>query len=153
MMGAPAPRRFTGWHMTAILVGFFTIVIAVNILMATFAVRSFGGVVVENSYVASQKFNGWLDEAARQDALGWEVKVVRQSDDHLLVTLRGPKTMPRRIMAVAQHPLGRQPDQNLILSQRGDGRYLSTRPISAGRWRLKLELIADGHAWRDEKDI
>jgi len=52
--------RFTGWHMTFILVSFFAVVIAVNLTMAHFASSTFGGLVVENSYVASQKYDGWL---------------------------------------------------------------------------------------------
>jgi nitrogen fixation protein FixH len=40
---------FTGRHMTAILVGFFGVVIAVNLLMARFATSTFGGIVVENT--------------------------------------------------------------------------------------------------------
>jgi hypothetical protein len=58
-----APRPFTGRHMAMIMIAFFGVVIAVNVLMARFAVSTFGGVVVENSYVASQHFNRWLDEA------------------------------------------------------------------------------------------
>ena len=42
-------RRFTGWHMTTILVAFFAVVITVNIVMARFALSTFGGTVVENS--------------------------------------------------------------------------------------------------------
>ena len=38
---------------------------------------TFGGVVVENSYVASQDFNGWLDEARAERALGWDADVGR----------------------------------------------------------------------------
>ena len=53
-------RPFTGYHMTAILVAFFGVVIVVNFVMARYAVATFGGTVVDNSYVASQEFNGWL---------------------------------------------------------------------------------------------
>ena len=52
--------RLTGRHVAAIFIGFFAIVIAVNMLMASYAIGGFGGTVVDNSYVASQKFNGWL---------------------------------------------------------------------------------------------
>ena len=62
-------RRFTGWHMTAIMFAFFGVVVSVNMLMATLATRTFGGTVVENSYVASQSFNRWLAEARAQDRL------------------------------------------------------------------------------------
>jgi nitrogen fixation protein FixH len=53
-------KPFTGYHMAAILIGFFGIVIAVNIYMAKVAVGTFGGTVVDNSYVASQNYNEWL---------------------------------------------------------------------------------------------
>ena len=56
-------RKFTGWHMTGILVAFFGVVVSVNVFMARAAISTFGGTVVDNSYVASQKFNGWLDKA------------------------------------------------------------------------------------------
>ena len=56
-------RPFTGRHMAMILVAFFGVVIVVNLIMARYASSTFGGIVVENSYVASQEFNKWLDEA------------------------------------------------------------------------------------------
>ena len=43
--------EFTGRHMAAILVTGFGVVIAVNVLMASLAVGTFGGVVVDNQYV------------------------------------------------------------------------------------------------------
>ncbi|MEC7952654.1 MAG: FixH family protein, partial [Pseudomonadota bacterium] len=64
-------REFTGKHAAAIIVTGFAIIIAVNLFMATLAVRGFGGVIVENSYVAGQEFNDWLDAAEEQEALGW----------------------------------------------------------------------------------
>ncbi|MFD2579774.1 FixH family protein [Novosphingobium colocasiae] len=64
--------RFTGRHMATILVLGFGVVIGINFLMAHYAVSTFGGVVVENSYVASQDFNRWLDEAAKEKGAGLE---------------------------------------------------------------------------------
>ena len=80
-------RPFTGWHMTAILVAGFAVVIAVNMAMATIAVRSFGGTVVENSYVASQKFNGWLAQARAQEKLGWRDRVTLDPARHVRMEL------------------------------------------------------------------
>jgi nitrogen fixation protein FixH len=56
--------------MAAIMVAFFAVVIAVNVYMARLASSTFTGVVVENSYVASQHFNRWLDEARAEERLG-----------------------------------------------------------------------------------
>ena len=75
MSDKPIRKVFTGWHMTAILVGFFSTVIAVNVYMAHAAISTFGGTVVDNSYVASQEFNGWLAAAKKQQQLGWKTGV------------------------------------------------------------------------------
>ena len=61
--------RFTGKHMAAVFIGGFGVVIAVNLVMASYAVGSFHGTVVENSYVASQNYNDWLRQAAASKAL------------------------------------------------------------------------------------
>eukprot|EP01035_Chromulina_nebulosa_P040301 gene40301-54499_t len=60
--------------MTAIMCAFFAVVIGVNMLMASDAIRTFGGTVVDNSYVASQQYNGWLAEARVQRLYGWLTK-------------------------------------------------------------------------------
>lgn len=65
-------RPFTGRHMLAIMLGFFGVVIAVNVTMAVMANRSWTGFVVENSYVAGQHFNENTAEARAQAALGWK---------------------------------------------------------------------------------
>src|SRR3546814_16112365 len=70
---------------------------AVNFLMASLATSTFSGVVVENSYVASQHFNRWLDEAAQEKALGWKVDVQRRTDGRLALALTGvPRSEERR---------------------------------------------------------
>ena len=38
------------------------------------AIGTFGGTVVDNSYVASQNYNRWLADADEQEALGWKTK-------------------------------------------------------------------------------
>jgi nitrogen fixation protein FixH len=80
-------RRFTGRHMLAAMLAFFGVILAVNMAMATLATRTFGGVVVENSYVASQEFNAWLAAARAQRKLGWSAHA-DMIDGHVLVTLR-----------------------------------------------------------------
>ena len=45
---------FTGWHMLTIMLLFFGTIISVNVTMAWNAVTSWSGLVVQNTYVASQ---------------------------------------------------------------------------------------------------
>lgn len=134
-------RRFTGWHMTALLVAGFAVVVAVNVTMATLATRSFGGTVVDNSYVASQRFNGWLAAARAQDALGWRERVVRTGSALTLDVESDSGPIEGAIVsAAANHPLGAAAPVVLQFEALGNGRYRSTAPLPGGRWLLRIEI-------------
>lgn len=145
-------KRFTGWHMMAILVGGFGIVVAVNILMATLAIGSFGGVVVENSYVASQNFNRWLEQAERENALGWNARVLRSGDGRLEVLTDGA---PEGAQATVElrHPLGRSETLAFSLVPAGNGRFLSQNPLPEGRWLVRLTLSHGSDSFRVERPV
>ena len=66
-----AEREITGRHVLIGFVAAFGVIIAVNLFMAWSAVKTFPGLEVKNSYVASQTFN---DRKAAQVALGWTVR-------------------------------------------------------------------------------
>ena len=108
-----AQKIFTGRHMAAILIAFFGVVMTVNFIMARFALSTFGGTVVDNSYVASQKFNGWLRPARREKAMGWTVSNPAREQDHIVISAKNAAGSPLAGAAVtmlAEHPLGRAPD-------------------------------------------
>lgn len=148
----PGPQaRFTGRHMAAILVAFFGVVIAVNVLMAKLAIGTFGGEVVENSYVASQHFNRWLDEAGAERALGWQAEIRHAPDGTVLVSLSGAPA-GAAVSGEAWHPLGRMPDRVLHFRPAGTG-FRSRERIPAGRWRIRVQVTAGGHRWRGEQSV
>lgn len=151
-MATGSQGRFTGWHMLAVMVGFFGVVIAVNFTMARIAIGSFGGVVVENSYVASQNFNTWLAAARAQDALGWQVTQERTADGHLAVRLLGVPG-PVSVSGHARHPLGRRPDMQLSFVRKAEGFYTSSAALDEGRWIVRLQVTGDGKVWRSEKEL
>lgn len=145
-------RRFTGWHMAAILVVFFGTVAAVNFTMARFATGTFGGVVVENSYVASQEFNDWLEAAEASEALGWDVLTTWRPDGRVVIAVSGAPDF-LTASAMARHPLGRQPDTPMTFERIGEGRYLSTEALPEGRWQLRLQLESGEDSWRGEEPL
>jgi len=145
-------RGFTGRHMAAVMIGFFGVVIVVNVQMARMAIGTFGGEVVENSYVASQHFNHWLDEAATEKQLGWSAKATRRADGKVLVRIAGaPGTAT--VSALARHPLGVVPDVPLRFVPAGDGSFVSATALPDARWRLRIDVQADGRRWRSEDDV
>ncbi|WP_239807128.1 FixH family protein [Croceicoccus hydrothermalis] len=142
-------REFTGRHMSVILVAGFGIVMAVNFTMATLATRGFGGVVVENSYVASQKFNGWLQTARAQDALGWDAGVARAGDGRMIVTTAGIPS-GARVSAALRRPLGDPAASDIAFTEVGPGAFVSTRPVPPGRWIARVSVLAEGEEWSRE---
>lgn len=144
--------RFTGRHAAMIIVSFFGVVILVNLTMARFATSTFGGVVVENSYVASQEFNRWLDEAEEQRALGWDAVTTWRPDNRLAVQLSDVPA-GAEVKATARHPVGRLPDHELAFDSTRHDRFLSQTALPEGRWILRLEVNAAGKTWRREEEI
>lgn len=142
-------KAFTGYHMAAILILFFGIVILVNLTMASLAVRSFGGTVVDNSYVASQSYNRWLAEAGRQERLGWTIKTARREDRRLTIAIDSIDDRQNgfSVTAKAVHPLGRAQDIVLVMAPQGSGRFVSEERLPLGRWIVHVEARrgADRH--------
>jgi nitrogen fixation protein FixH len=134
--------RFTGRKAFAVIGGGFAIVIAVNIALAVFASRSHPGLVVENSYVASQKFNGWLEQGRAQKALGWTV-TAKADRLALTVTARNALGAPLSgLTAVAslEHPIGAEPTRALPLVETAPGVYSAPHGLSAGQWLSEVRL-------------
>ncbi|NNM76434.1 FixH family protein [Sphingomonas sp. ID1715] len=134
--------------MAASMIGFFAVVIGVNTVMATQATRTFGGKVVENSYVASQEFNKWIAEAEAQERLGWTTDVSGRSGLVAVRTVEGAD-----LAANAVHPLGRLKELKLAFVEVAPGRYLSRQPLPPGRWRLHLQVRRGGDRAAYLKDI
>ncbi len=131
-------RHFTGRDMLLVMVGFFGLVIGVNFTMAFLASDSFGGTVVANSYVASQKYNGWLQAARDQKALPWQAEQALAADRHVLLHVTGDGSFVAS--GTAQHPLGRAGDVPLSFVARADGTLRSTTPLPPGRWQVRTSV-------------
>ncbi len=151
---ATASGLFTGKHMAFVMVGFFGVVIAVNVLLADLAVSTFSGVVVENSYVASQGFNRMLGAAKADQALGWKLDLARGADGSARFTLSDASGAPLRgaaVSAQADHPLGaRMPSAMLAPKEVAPGVYEAL--LAAGRWHVAVVVRSGGHVWHAERD-
>ena len=135
-------RNFTGRHMLALMLAFFGTIVAVNVTMATLATRTFGGTVVDNSYVASQRFNGWLAEARAQQAIGWTATIEVAADRRIDAVIRGEDgpVDQAQVAAVAVHPVGREEDVPLRFEPIGEGVYRSMEALPAGRWSIRMTV-------------
>lgn len=143
---------FTGRHMAIIMVAGFGVVIAVNLVMASLAIGGFHGVVVDNSYVASQQFNGWLADAEKSRALGWQVTPERAGDGHVLLRTAGVPA-GTRFNAALRRPLGEKAHADLTFSPVNEGLWRSDQPIAQGRWLIRLSADAGAVSWSEESEL
>ncbi|HQY73418.1 MAG TPA: FixH family protein [Aestuariivirga sp.] len=129
-------RPFTGRHMAIIIISFFAVIIAVNLTMAYFARSSWTGLVVKNSYVASQSFNRDAEIARQQQALGWQMtlKVKREAVQFTVLDRDNQAMAGLRIRAVLQRPTDEAGDQHLKLRESGAGIYRTDAVIGGGVW-------------------
>ncbi|MCG7621897.1 FixH family protein [Epibacterium sp. Ofav1-8] len=135
------PREFTGKHMLAICVTAFGIIIAVNIYMAVSAVRTFPGLEVKNSYVASQQFD---TRRAAQEALGWSVYASAVGDQvKLEITDRDGQPVE---VASLTATLGRathvKDDQKPQFTFDGNA-YVASAELAPGNWNIRMIARAE----------
>ncbi|MEX6506778.1 FixH family protein [Jiella sp. M17.18] len=137
--------EFTGRHMAVIMVLFFGTIISVNVLMAYFAESTWSGLVVENSYVASQTFDADTAARRREAARGWQVET-GYAGGLFRIDLRDAAGRPVRGAAIAVtigHPVNANLDRTLTLKSLPGGGYGATTDLTHGRWEARLTVTAD----------
>ena len=145
----------TGRRVLAIFVIGFGIVIAVNLTMAVLATRTFPGLVVENSYVASQNFNEGLVAGRAQQARGWKV-TPNVNGAALVVEARaanGAALEGAQVKALLTHPLGKVEPVRLTLLPGQEGSYRATLPPGLWDMELTVERGGERHWMRERVEV
>ncbi|UPY37463.1 FixH family protein [Sediminicoccus sp. KRV36] len=134
------PNR-SGW-IPWVFVGGMLVVILVNGVLIFSALSTFTGVSVGQAYDRGRDYNRVLEEAARQDALGWSLRVAREAD-RLAITARDRDGAP--VAGVVEAHLLRPLDgQRVALPDAsGAGRFVLDLPeLRAGQWEFRGLLIS-----------
>lgn len=140
-MTRPA-REFTGRHMLMIMLAFFGVIITVNVVMARFATSSWTGLVVKNSYVASQQFNEKMDAVRVQNALGWVPKL-DVTGGKVTFTLADRGGNPVEMSggtAKFQHPAFEAADWTVNLKPSEIGKLAAKTAVQSGVWVVDVEI-------------
>ena len=153
MIGTKAdakPKELTGRTVLFSLIAFFGVVAAVNAIMVTAAVKTFGGVETESSYKAGLAFAREIAAAGAQDARHWRVRanVVRAGAEakiEILANDAGDQPL-RDIVALVRlaHPTDRRLDQTVEMTAEGAGHFRGTAAFAAGQWDLVIDLDRGG---------
>ena len=129
-------RPLTGRKVLLIAVASFAVVIAANLAMMFATTGTFPGLVVENSYVASQK---WAAKTEAQRALGWHA-AAEYADGTLVVTMTGNDGAAVRglsVTAVIGRPASTREDRRFELAEGAAG-YSVPLNLAPGVWRVAI---------------
>ena len=133
-------REFTGRHMLLITVSAFAVIIGVNVTLAVKAVKTFPGLEVKNSYVASQVFD---ENRIAQEALGWDVGAVIDGEE-LIFSVRDAEGNPVEL-ATLDATFGRATsvkDDQTPAFEFVNGDYVAAVTVSRGNWNLRVKATA-----------
>jgi nitrogen fixation protein FixH len=134
-------KEIKGWHVFAVIAGAFSVIIMANMTLAWFAVGTFPGLDVANTYVASQQFN---DRRNAQQALGWSIQLSYMDGRiHLAVhdkdgALVRPNTLTLRVGLSAYAG----EDQDILLTQTAGG-YIADINLPKGNLVLDIMALAE----------
>jgi nitrogen fixation protein FixH len=140
-------REFTGRHAAMVFVGAFSIIIGVNLFLAFSAVRTFPGLEVKNSYVASQNFD---ERRTAQEALGWNV-TARALGGLVILSITDASGAPVKV-ADLDATLGRAThvQEDMQPDFKFDGTaYVAPVELKRGNWNIRMFARAmDGTEFR-----
>ena len=140
-------KQLTGRHVAMIFGGAFTVIIAVNLALAFNAVKTFPGLEVKNSYVASQSFD---KDRAEQQALGWLV-LGEAHDGEVTLSITDADGAPvevARLEATLGRPTHIKEDTNPDFKFDGR-RYVAPAELAPGNWNIRMVAVAeDGSVFR-----
>ena len=137
--------RITGRHGLIAMLGFFGIVLGVNVLFVMLAVGSFSGEVEPKSYLQGLHYNEVLAERAEQRERNWSATVaVTDARDRITVRVVDAEGRPLNDLALEgeiRRPATDAFDRPLVFASIGDGRFAAdVEPLDDGVW----EVIARG---------
>ncbi|MEL6236799.1 MAG: FixH family protein [Pseudomonadota bacterium] len=144
---APGPRPLTGRSVAIIAASAFAVILSVNLTMAWYATSGFPGLVVKNSYIASQS---WDRTRAAQEALGWAVQA-EFANGVLEARFTGRDGAPLAgliVTAEIARPTADAGARTVTLARQGAAYRADLADLAEGRWVARLTATdADGAVW------
>ena len=143
MTATSKPRgEFTGRHMLLSICAFFGVIIGVNVTMAVVSSTSWTGLVVQNSYVASQEFDTKRIAHATQLEAGWTSSLGYAGGNAILAVNDGagaPIDLGTPVLQI-NRPVGGHDDQRVTLVRQPDGSYVGPVALGPGDWEANVSV-------------
>jgi nitrogen fixation protein FixH len=139
-----------GWHVLAMLLTFFGVTIAVNVVFTTYALSTFSGEDVSKPYLRGLEYNKTLAARAEQARLKWtaSIEVTREDASDAVVTVwiagaNGEAESGLAVTALLKRPTDANLDRTVTLESMGQGQYRGhARDVAAGQWDVVARVGA-----------
>lgn len=133
-------NELKGWHVLTMFIMGFGVIISVNLVLAFNAVRTFPGLEVKNSYVASQNFDA---EREAQLALGWDVNAYLTEDGNLHLSIMKDNVPVTPVIEDAIFGRATSVAQDQVPAFVFDGEtHVAAVDAAGGNWNLRLKARA-----------
>ena len=134
-MMSKAEKQFTGRHMAMIMGAFFATVVGVNMYMVYAARSSWTGLVVKNSYVASQNFNELTAKLETSKAFGLHGSA-RYDKGRVIITIKDGTGNPVALTNPVLEMGDAKGDANAAMPIviQADGTLAAEKQLAVGLW-------------------
>lgn len=130
-----------GHHVLVVILGFFAVIIAVNSIFITMAVRTFRGEEVERSYMQGLVYNEVLAERRTQAEMGWHAGI-NLVEDALILAVEdrsGDPVEGLKLEARLRHRVDMAYDQALVFTEGEPGVYRAPIPdLGEAAWIVSV---------------
>lgn len=133
--------RINGWHVLAGMVAFFGVIIAVNAVFLTMALRSYPGEVSVTPYEDGLAYNSRLAQQADQARLGWRA-AAQVAPGGVLVEIvhrDGRPVEGLKLQGRLQRPATEAGRIAVTFAEVEPGRYRGEAVPEAGAWDLWVQ--------------
>jgi nitrogen fixation protein FixH len=143
----PERKRLTGRTVLFYVLGFFGVVIGVNVLMMKLAIDTMPGLEVDSSYRAGNAYNAEIAAARSQSARQWRIAghLERGADGRTFLEVEardhgGAPLTGLSFAARLDRPIDKRADRSVALREQGLGIYRGeAENLAPGQWDLVLE--------------
>lgn len=140
-----AAKTLRGIHVFWWIAGFFAVTVALDAMFVVWAVQSFPGEQVKNSYVLGLDYNREVERREAQKEMGWaaEVGLSDEGSRMLVVRMKDRTSAPVGGLRLAAnvHVAGKSADGVVSLVERSPGEYVAPVDVAKGA-RLEVAVSA-----------
>ena len=143
-------KPFTGKHMALVIGLFFGTIISVNLVLAWYSSQSWTGLVTDNPYRDSQRFEATTEERLKEVALGWSAALAHE-DGQVRISLTdraGAPLIGAVVTARFGRPAHENDDRSAEFQQIAGGDYTAPVTLESGVWIAEIVVIGPrGESW------